>query len=78
MNEHGKREVEFFGKITAGVTHEMKNVLAIIKEISGLMEDILAVTGEDAFPNKAKFQNALSRILDQVRRGVNITNPIFV
>ena len=36
-NENG--EIVFFGKITAGITHEMKNVLAIIKESSGLVED---------------------------------------
>ena len=34
-----KRQVAFFGRMTAGITHEMKNVLAIIKESSGLMQD---------------------------------------
>ncbi|MBF0529793.1 MAG: hypothetical protein HQK55_11105 [Deltaproteobacteria bacterium] len=31
----------FFGQITAGVTHEIKNHLATIKEQSGLMADLL-------------------------------------
>ena len=69
-------EVAFFGKITAGITHEINNVLAIIKESSGLLEDILAVTGEDAFPHKDKFETTLNRILGQIQRGVAITNNL--
>ncbi|MCP3901564.1 MAG: sensor histidine kinase, partial [Desulfobacteraceae bacterium] len=33
----------FFGKITASITHEIQNVLAIIKENAGLMEDFLLI-----------------------------------
>ncbi|MFH1035004.1 MAG: hypothetical protein V1806_10905 [Pseudomonadota bacterium] len=34
-------ELGFFGKITAGVTHEMKNYLALINEYNGLLCDLL-------------------------------------
>ncbi len=70
------KEVAFFGKITAGITHEINNVLAIIKESSGLLEDILAVTGEDTFPHKEKFKKALKRILGQIQRGVAVTTNL--
>jgi signal transduction histidine kinase len=76
MLGHKDKEVAFFGKITAGITHEINNVLAIIKESSGLLEDILTVTGEDTFPHKNKFQKTLERILGQIQRGVAITNNL--
>lgn len=52
MKENENSEIVFFGKITAGITHEMKNVLAIIKESSGLMEDLILLRPEDDFPHK--------------------------
>ena len=76
MLGHKDKEVAFFGKITAGITHEINNVLAIIKESSGLLEDILAITEEDAFPHKDRFKKTLNRILGQIQRGNNITTNL--
>jgi len=70
MNE---KEIQFIGKITAGVTHEVNNVLASIREISGLMTDILSITDEKSFPRKEKFQTSLEKIQNQVQRGVKLT-----
>jgi C4-dicarboxylate-specific signal transduction histidine kinase len=69
-------EVEFIGKITAGVTHEVNNVLASIREISGLMTDILSITDEKSFPRKEKFQTSLEKIQNQVHRGVKLTSQL--
>jgi signal transduction histidine kinase len=73
MNQIKRKEVTFFGRITAGITHEIKNVLAVIQESSGLMEDILDVTENDAFPHKDKFIKSLDRIRRQIQRGIDIT-----
>jgi len=73
MNAGESREIAFFGKITAGITHEMKNVLAIIKESSGLMEDILSMARETPIPHEGKLQKVLTSIQDQVHRGVELT-----
>ena len=70
MNE---KEIKFIGKITAGVTHEVNNVLASIREISGLMTDILSITDEKSFPRKEKFQTSLQKIQNQVQRGIKLT-----
>ncbi len=64
------RELAFFGKVTAGVTHEMKNVLAIIQETAGLLEDLLLMSREESFPHSERFSRALSTIKSQVGRGV--------
>ena len=73
MNE---KDIKFIGKITAGVTHEINNVLASIREISGLMTDILSITDEKSFPHKEKFQTSLGKIQNQVQRGVKLTSQL--
>ncbi len=71
-----KNEIKFIGKITAGVTHEVNNVLASIREISGLLTDILSITDEKSFPRKEKFQTSLEKIQNQIQRGVKLTNQL--
>ena len=76
MSNRDLSETAFMGKITAGVTHEMKNVLAIIRESAGLMEDLLGLAKDDPFPAREKFLKILSKIGDQVTRGVNLSNAL--
>jgi hypothetical protein len=70
------RESAFMGTITAGVTHEMKNVLAIVKESAGLMEDLLSLTNESEFSHKEKFFRVLGNIGQQVARGVELSTRL--
>lgn len=63
------REVALMGRMTAGMTHELKNVLAIVKESSGLLQDILALSKGDAVPRRDQIEKAASRIQAQVARG---------
>ncbi len=67
-------ELVFFGNIAAGVTHEIKNVLATINESNGLMADFLEMLKETPFVYREKFQRSIQRIEEQVRRGVEITS----
>ena len=76
MNEWTEREVAFFGKITAGITHELKNVLAIIRESSGLMEDIMSISPEAVVSYQEKFETSLGKIKDQIKRGVELTDRL--
>jgi nitrogen fixation/metabolism regulation signal transduction histidine kinase len=64
------------GRITAGATHEMKNVLAIIRESAGLMQDLLTLTQDDSFPHREKFLRVLSNINGQVNRGVDLASAL--
>ena len=41
MSTPDNREAAFIAKITASTTHELRNVLAIMKESAGLIEDML-------------------------------------
>jgi C4-dicarboxylate-specific signal transduction histidine kinase len=67
-----QKEIAMIGRISAAMTHEMRNILAIIRESSGLMQDILALSEESAFPHRHKFANALGKIEKHVRRGDEI------
>jgi hypothetical protein len=74
--EDDLREVAFFGKITAAFTHEMKNVLAIIKESAGLMEDLLSLSQSAAFPHRERFARALGTIEAQAKRGIELSSRL--
>ena len=76
MNKCEDKEVAFFGKIAAGITHELKNVLAIIRESSGLMGDIISISPEAIVKYQEKIQNSIVRIKDQIERGVNLTDRL--
>nr|HID60127.1 hypothetical protein [Desulfobacterales bacterium] len=66
------KEVAFFSKITAGITHEIKNVLVIVKESSGSMEDFLSLCQAGSFPYLDKISSPLCTIRGQVLRGVEL------
>lgn len=70
------REVAFLGRITAAFTHEMNNVLAVIKESAGLMEDLLSLGQESAFPHRERFVRCLTGIRAQTKRGVELSGRL--
>ena len=69
-------DIAFLGKITASMTHEIKNTFAIILESSGLLSDLLSLDQQGSFPHKEKFQRVLGTINGQVKRGVDITTRL--
>jgi signal transduction histidine kinase len=61
------------GRINASLTHELRNVLAVIRETGGLLQDILAMAGADpAHPKTQRLTQGLGTIRDQVMRGSEI------
>ena len=56
----------FFGKISASVSHELNNVLAIIGQTAGLLEDLLdSGPGDEPIP-RASLERICSQITEQV------------
>ncbi|WP_448384085.1 hypothetical protein [Desulfosoma sp.] len=76
MQEHVRDDAAFMGKITAGATHELKNVFAIVGESAGLLEDLLQAPSSRDFPHRERFLKALTSIRDQVRRGTHILTQL--
>lgn len=75
MNDDGtqkqlfERSLAFFGTITASLSHEMNNVLAIVNELNGLQEDCLiaAKRGRELDPDK--LRGTVNSISAQIERG---------
>lgn len=63
------RDILFMGEILASVTHDMQNIMAIIKESGALAEDIIALNKFTRIKHRDKLDSALCNIKDQVARG---------
>lgn len=62
--------LRFFGRVSASLSHEIKNVLAIIGESSGLIEDLLAFhRNKGASLDPQRLQTIAERIRKHVSRG---------
>ena len=62
---------EAFATISAMVTHDLKNTLAIINENAGLLEDLVQMSGDDGVPG-TRVQGAAGTIAQQVSRSTRI------
>lgn len=62
--------LQFFGKITASFTHELNNIISIIDQSAGLIEDLLIETTPTPELPAAKFITIASRIKKHTSRGV--------
>jgi C4-dicarboxylate-specific signal transduction histidine kinase len=61
-------ELAFFGKITASVSHELNNVLSIINEYSGLLEDLMFACERGKPIDKDRIQQIAQNISEQIKR----------
>ncbi|MFC1597564.1 hypothetical protein ACFL5Q_06465 [Planctomycetota bacterium] len=64
-----KEDLAFFGRIGADVTHDMRNVLAIVGENAGLLDDQLALAESGKALDCEKLKKLSQRIARQVTRG---------
>jgi C4-dicarboxylate-specific signal transduction histidine kinase len=76
MKDHSNTPAEsglrFFGSISATISHELKNVLAIINENAGLLEDIALIAGQGTAPNPERLISIATKVKNQVDRGDGI------
>ena len=68
----GGEGLQFFGKMSASISHEIKNVLAIINENTGLIEDYTIMTEKGAPFDPGKFRSLAERVGVQIRRADGI------
>jgi C4-dicarboxylate-specific signal transduction histidine kinase len=68
----GQDGLAFMGKIMAGQSHEVTNVLNIINELSGLQQDVLLSADPDSPASLSKLQKVCGKIQFQVERGERI------
>ena len=68
----GETGLKFFGKISASVSHEIKNVLAIINETAGLMEDLAALANRQTPIDPERMRVLAQQVKHQIERGDGI------
>ena len=68
----GEVGLQFFGKVTASISHEIKNALAIINENAGLLEDFALMAGKGKPINPERLQILAGKITKQIRRADGI------
>lgn len=60
--------LKFFGKVTASVTHDLKNALATINENAGLLTDYVEMAARGRSLEPEQLSKLSVRIMDQVKR----------
>jgi signal transduction histidine kinase len=68
----GKTGLLFFGKVSASISHEMKNVLAIINENAGLLEDLTFASRKGAPIDPERLDRVAGNFSKQIRRANTI------
>ena len=66
------RGVDFFGRLAASVSHEINNVMTIINEKSGLLEDLAYAAEQGCALDPARVRDIGASFARQTRRGVEI------
>jgi C4-dicarboxylate-specific signal transduction histidine kinase len=76
MSRPEDRDAAFVAEVAAGTTHEIRNILAIVKESAGLIEDLLYAFKKRGSLDQEKLTRSLGRIDAQVARGTEILSNL--
>ena len=73
LNDLGSSGLKFFGTMTASISHEIKNVLAIVSENAGLLSDLILMA-EKGIPINLE---RLAKIAETLKRSVKRSDAII-
>lgn len=65
-------QLAFIGKLMAGLSHDFKNHLAIIKELSGLLEDLLLHEEQPQAKGSERYEKILSGIGERIAQAAEM------
>lgn len=70
--------LEYIEGLTAGITHEINNRLSVIKENSGLLEDLLFMAEKAGVENpfSDRMKSSLASIKESVKKGAEATSDL--
>ena len=72
MTSGEQTDIAFFGKITASVTHELNNVLAIVEQSAGLLDDMIAGEERGVPLSVERLRAMSSSVQKQTQRGLEL------
>ncbi len=67
-----EKSLAFFGAVMASVSHELNNVIGIVDQSAGLLEDLLYVAREGQPVPEEKLKKIAERITTQTQRGIGL------
>jgi len=67
-----RMQLAFVGKLMAGLSHEFKNHLAIIKELNGLIEDLLLLEEPGQSANSERYKKIISGINERIAQAAEM------
>jgi C4-dicarboxylate-specific signal transduction histidine kinase len=76
MSRPEDRDAAFVAEVTAATTHEIRNILAIVKESAGLIEDLVYAFKKRGSLDQDKLIRSLDRIEAGVARGTDILSNL--
>jgi C4-dicarboxylate-specific signal transduction histidine kinase len=68
----GRAGLQFYGKMCASISHDIKNVLAVINENAGLVEDLCFAAERGKPLDPLRLKRAAADVKAQIRRGDEI------
>jgi hypothetical protein len=74
----GEAGLRFFGKVSASIAHEIKNVLAIINENAGLLEDLSYAAQRGSAIDPERLNRACRQFTKQINRADAIMKNMSV
>jgi signal transduction histidine kinase len=71
-----RKDLAFFGAVTASLSHEINNSIAIVGELAGLLEDLLYAAEQGRPLNTPKLQDLSERLAKQVKKGEGVVKRL--
>jgi hypothetical protein len=64
-----KQGLQFFGSVNASISHELKNIFAIISETAGFLNDLTQLSKQGKPFDLSLLENCSSSIAEEIERG---------
>jgi C4-dicarboxylate-specific signal transduction histidine kinase len=68
--------IQFFGRVSASISHEIKNVLAIMNENAGLLEDFVMMAGKGVPLSNERLDGLAMALHKQIQRADGIVKKM--
>ncbi|MBW1796913.1 MAG: sensor histidine kinase, partial [Deltaproteobacteria bacterium] len=68
----GEQGLQFFGKMSATISHEISNALAIINENAGLLQDFTLMADKGMPLDPERLNSLAGKVIQQIRRAEGI------
>lgn len=65
----GYDSLAFFGRVNASISHELKNIMAIISETAGLLSDLSEMASPGSPIDPRMLKNTADSIMEEIQRG---------